>query len=281
LANGTAKGRGRLTSAAAAAWNDSHPDDPYSPDTGGLMSAEQMESLFGDAPAPPPPPPGGAGDDSGEVPPRRPKAGTRSRSRSTGGFGGLFSRDAGKPKGKKPPRVSTESLLGSIWRGAAKLAAPLPPLQRTLRVQAPVAGLLLEDAVKDTVADRVLQPFARAAEAGKTLNALLGPPFFVTAMTLHTVQSAQQNREPSPLVMGIAVEGLRSSLMTWMDVAGPKFEQALAREREWEDKYGAQVDDFIAWLMSPPPSTAAEAEQEEQMFRRAAGLEDARVTVTM
>jgi hypothetical protein len=162
-------------------------------------------------------------------------------------------------------------MLGSLWRGAAKLAAPLPPLHRTLRVQAPVAGVLLEEAVRETALDTVLQPLARMAETGKALNALLGPPLFVTGITMHVQQRAAAGLDPNPLFLALAREGLRGSLMTWMDVAGPKFAAAMAREREFEGKYGADVDQFMDWLFAPPPATQAEYQAEEEMYRRAMG----------
>jgi hypothetical protein len=261
---GRGKQRGRLAAGVIADWNDAHPGDPYvaPPPREGFFSGDEMEDLFGDAPEPDPGGPSGTGE-------TRPRPVPKSRSAApSGGLRGLF---GGKPKGKgkKPPRVSVESLLGSAWRGAAKLAAPLPPLHRTLRVQAPVAGLLLEDAVKDTAADAFLQPFARMAGAGKVVSALLGPPVLVTGITLHVTQAQQRGDEPNPVLMAVAQEALRSSLMTWMDVAGPKFEEAIERERQFEETYGAGVDAFMAWLFSAPPATAADHEAEEEMYRRA------------
>ncbi len=50
---------------------------------------------------------------------------------------------------------------------------PLPPLQRTLRMQAPVAGDLLDDVVRDTIVDPLLQPLARLASQGKAVQALV------------------------------------------------------------------------------------------------------------
>ena len=211
----------------------------------------------------------GAEQDTGETPPRKPRP-SRARTTPRGRFG--FGKAKDTKGAKKKPRVSVEDLLGSLWRGAAKLAAPLPPLQRTLRVQAPVAGLLLEDAVRDTAVDVMLQPLARFANQGKVVSALLGPPVIVTALTVHQMQRAAEGGEPNQVFMAVGLEALRSSLMTWMDVAGPKFEQAVAREKEFEGKYGRSVDEFIAMLFAAPPATAAEAQAEEDAIRRAQGI---------
>ena len=260
--------KGRIDAAMQEAYDAAHP----SANGGGTATLtdypdDDFESAFAD-----PPPAGEAPQDTGETPPKKPRA-----SRSKTSSGGKSSR---WPWGKKPadrkkkPRVSTEDLLGSVWRGMAKLATPLPPLQRTLRVQAPVAGLLLEDAVRDTAMDTVLQPLARLASQGKTVSALLGPPVIVTAITLHAQQRQAEGQAPNPVFMGVATEALRSSLMTWMDVAGPKFEIAMQKEREFEDKYGKSVDEFMQWLFSAPVNPADEAavEAEEDAIRRAQGI---------
>jgi hypothetical protein len=213
----------------------------------------------------------GASDDTGETKPRRPRGKQRASRPSW-----LPGSGAKKKPGRKQPRVSTEELLGSVCRGAAKLASPLPPLQRTLRLQAPVAGLLLEDAVKGTAVDTVLQPLARIANQGKTVQALVGPPAFVTAIMVHQIQRANLTppQEPHPMFMALATEGLRSSLMAWMDIAGPKFDVAMQREREFEEKYGQSVDDTIALIFSAPvnPNDVEAVMAEEEAIKRAQGV---------
>jgi hypothetical protein len=266
--------RGQLARTVIDEWNTAHPGDPYeagppreanghAPD----YPADDFEDMFPDAAVSPADSPA---ETLAETPPRRAKP----KSAPRGGVRGLFA-GKGKPKSKHK-RVSTEDLLGSLWRGAAKLAAPMPPLQRTLRVQAPVAGLLLEDAVRDTVVDPLLQPLARMAEAGKTVQALVGPPAFVTAITLHAAQRAALDppQGPHPMFMAVATEGLRSSLMAWCDVAGPKFEIALAKEREFEDRYGQKVDDMMNWIFGMPvdPMDEEAMAAEEDAIRRAQGI---------
>jgi hypothetical protein len=272
-ANGRPSTRGKLPGKIVQDWDLAHPDDPYEsgPPRGTDSGAspdypdDDMEAMFPDAP--------NLGD-TGETPPAKPKASARGK--SPAGVRGLFSRGKAKPKGKKPPRVSTSDLLGSVWRGAAKLLTPLPPLQRTLRMQAPVAGDLLDDVVRDTMIDPLLQPLARLANQGKAVQALVGPPAFVTAIMVHQMQRAQLDppQDPNPFFMAIATEGLRSSLMAWMDVAGPKFEQALTREKEFEEKYGQTVDDTMAFIFAAPvdPSDMGAVMAEEEAIKRAQGI---------
>jgi hypothetical protein len=268
--SGTANKRGKLPAHLIESWNRDHPDDPYEPGpprdgfTGNTPDYpdDDFDSHFPD--------PEALGD-TGETPPKRPKS--AGRGKPAGGFN-LFGRGQKKTGAKKKPRVTTEDLLGSLWRGAAKLATPLPPLQRTLRVQAPVAGLLLEDAVKGTAIDVVLQPFARLARQGQTISAIVGAPVLVTALTMHMQTCEAQGTQPNPFVMSAGVEALRASLMTWMDIAGPKFAQAMEREKEFEEKYGQDVDTMIMWLLSPPvdPRNEEAVEAEEAAIRRAQGI---------
>jgi hypothetical protein len=266
----TVGAKGRIPGTVQSAYDAAHPGPNGTAAPGPDYPDDDFDLNFPDVPA-------DSGEvrespeDLGETAPRRP----RSKAKPSG-VRGMFGRGKKKPAGKKKPRVSTEDLLGAIWRGGAKLLSPLPPLQRTLRMQAPVAGLLLDDVVKDTAADVLLQPLARIAQQGKTVQALVGPPAFVSAIMAHQVQRAGMDppRDPNPVFMALAFEGLRSSLMAWMDVAGPKFEIALAREQEFEAKYGQKVDDMIAFIFSPP-AAADDAEAvlaEEEAIKRAQGI---------
>lgn len=213
-----------------------------------------------------------------EEKPRRPKSASRAKATAGKSSGRFWQRRSGSSgaKTKKKPRVSTEDLLGSLWRGMAKLATPLPPLQRTLRIQAPVAGMLLEDAVKDTAADMVLQPLARLAGQGKVVSALLGPPVIVTALMVHVQTRAQMQppQEPNPLFVSVGTEALRSSLMTWAEITEGKILVAIQREKDIEERFGQSVDELIAFLLSPPvnPADAAAVQAEEDAIRRAQGI---------
>lgn len=268
--------KGRISARMQDAYDAAHPGpngtgNPAHPDYPDDDFETHFPGADSDSPAPDTPPPAG---DTGETPPRRPRGG---KTAGKGRPAWLPGRKK-KPGRKKPaqPRVSTEDLLGALWRGGAKLLAPLPPLQRTLRMQAPVAGMLLDDVVHGTIVDPVLQPLARLAAQGKTVQALVGPPAFVSAIMAHQVQRASMDppQPPHPLFMAVATEGLRSSLMAWMDVAGPKFELALEREREFEEKYGQKVDDMIAFIFSAPadPSDTEAAMAEEEAIKRAQGI---------
>lgn len=269
-------GRGNIPGEIRLAYDAANPSPNGSAGTAGPdYPDDDFETAFAE------PPDDEAFDESvmAEEKPRRPKTTrtTRGGSSTTSGKPRFWQR--GKPAGtkaKKKPRVSTEDLLGSVWRGLAKLATPLPPLQRTLRIQAPVAGAVLEDAVKDTAADTFLQPLARLAGQGKVVSALLGPPVIVTALMLHVQQRAQMQppQEPNPVFISIGTEALRSSLMTWAEITEGKILIAIQREKDIEERFGRSVDELIAFILSPPVNPADEAavRAEEEAIRRAQGI---------
>ena len=128
--------------------------------------------------------------------------------------------------------------------------------------------------IKGTIVDPLLQPLARLADQGKTVQALAGPPLFVSAIMAHQMRCAAADppQDLNPLFMAVATEGLRSSLMAWMDVAGPKFDAAMEREALFEAKYGQRVDDMIALIFAAPAASAEESEAEEEAIRRAQGI---------
>jgi hypothetical protein len=215
------------------------------------------------------------GDDEEKQPRRPPRI---KPSSPGGGWRSRFGREKGKSSNRKAkpkrPRVPVDEIISGGWRILARVAQPVPALQRTLKVQAPVAGLLLEDVVKDTFLDMMLQPLARAQRQGKAVAALAGPPMLVTAISLHAAQATAAGQMPNPIFMSVAQTALRESLMLWIDVAGPRFEEALKREREFEEHYGQDVDEFMAWLFAPPadPRDAAATAAEEDAVRRAQGI---------
>lgn len=139
------------------------------------------------------------------------------------------------------PRKPVESLIATVWRMGAQISASFGPsylpVARTLDMQAPVAGMILEDVVKDTVVDRILQPLARIEGGGETAFALVGPPVIVAAIT------ARPNTAP------MLIPVLRQALYTWMELAGPHIKKVQERERKFKEEYGADIDNMIAYLL--------------------------------
>lgn len=204
------------------------------------------------------------------APVRRPKAATSRSTRENLSARLRRGTRSGKPKPKqgKRPRVSTSDLIGSAWRIAAKVAQPLPPLYRVLRLQSVIAGPLLDDAVKGTMLDPFLQPLARLGQAGGTLAALLAPNMAIGAMALHLQQTGGQ---PNPVVMQTCQEMLRYGLMQMMHVGGDAFAAQLAKDQRDEEQYGASVDLILAFILADPADAATEEANIARMAARFAG----------
>jgi len=136
------------------------------------------------------------------------------------------------------------------------MARPLPATSMLMKIQAPVAGMLLEDVVRDTVVDKALQPFARTSKNAEALAILVGPPVVMSVIQL--------NPELAPVLVPV----LRDLLVRMSKVAGPKMTQALAEEREFEEQYGQPVDELIGLLIGAVQMTLIEDETPEQAEER-------------
>lgn len=153
--------------------------------------------------------------------------------------------------GPKKPRVSVEKLIGTAWSIAARMVQPVSwPVANVLHVQAPVAGMVLEDVVRNTVVDTVLQPIARVGKGGEVALALLGPPVLVGL--LHS----------KPEAAPVAVPLLKESLRAWLDIAGPKMTEYAEREKKFQEEYGNTIDQMIEMFFTPPEGMVTPDESE-------------------
>lgn len=250
--------KGTLSAEVKAAYAAEHPptlrgpaeDDPdYPGDNGaGVTSAAPP-------PAAPPPDPRQA-----ERAPARPRVSSTARGR------GLLDRfRAGSPSGpkrppakpgKKLPRVSIASLVEDAWSQMAFAAGGIPPMQRLLHAQAPFAGMCLEETLAGTVADRALQPIARAEDKAKAVGGVLFPPMALM-MVLATAPVPQyvegtdppQYLFPEPSTQHkAALMTLRWSLMLWSEAGEARLDEYRARA-EANTERGAQADRFMAYIL--------------------------------
>ncbi|MFC8719752.1 hypothetical protein [Kitasatospora sp. NPDC057198] len=150
--------------------------------------------------------------------------------------------------GMRPPkkRVSLEELAAGAWGllGTAAGQQGLMPTARVLQMQAPIAGAILEDTLRDTLADKVLQPLARGQQTAGEVFSLIGPPVIVTAISMNPA------RAPMLLPM------LKGMMRQWVLLAGPRLKAKAKREEKALKDMGvedpasldAMLDDMINGL---------------------------------
>lgn len=146
------------------------------------------------------------------------------------------------------PRTSVEKFIGRTWEFMSRAALPFnPPVSRVLAMQAPVAGLILEDVVRNTVVDKVLQPLARVGNGGEVAFALMGPPLLIGMLQI----------KPESAVFAIPL--LKESLRAWIDIAGPKLDEVMDREKKFQEQYGTRIDEMIGYFLGIDPELLNQA----------------------
>jgi hypothetical protein len=208
----------------------------------------------------------------GEIQPEGPPGGDTAETRPqvTGGLlsGWKRKKKEGQVGRPAPRRVSIENIVSFGWTIGAQMLAGTPkalPVARVLDMQAPVAGIVINEAAKGTVLDKALQPLARAGDKGEKAMALLGPPVIVAAISA------------KPELYPVLYRPLKFSIMSWLEVSEPAMKKAEARAKKFEEKFGGlDVDAMIQALFAPAPAGSwpeADPEQEEANIRKAKGDE--------
>lgn len=185
---------------------------------------------------------------------------------------------------KRYPWVGTADVIEHFWSQLAWSARPIPPLQKILAAQAPMAGVILEGAAKDTWVDRtILQPVARLEDKMQAANAMLGPP--VWTLLIATQGGAITDASGQPVMdedgmfvfddrTRVMVGGLRFSLMSWLKLADKKADEIIESAQELS-RLGDEADQLIKYILSPvmpgqsPKQTEQEARDRGMAFVRA------------
>lgn len=152
-------------------------------------------------------------------------------------------------------RTSLEWLGSSGWTIAANVlgAVNLVPAARVMQMQAPVAGLVLDDTLKGTVADRVLQPLAKMGDKAGDAGALFGPIVLVTAI--------QKRPDLYPVLRPVLVE----MMYRWYEVAGPQMKKLETRRAKRVDEMGGiDMDELINAIFAPMPGQEPETDGSEK-----------------
>lgn len=164
---------------------------------------------------------------------------------------------------RKPKRVSIENVVSSAWTLGAMAFARSPealPVARVLSMQAPVAGVIVEDIAKDTIVDRILQPIARGGERAEKAVALLGPPLLVGL-----ISAQPQLYQPLRPI-------LRMTIMSWLQISKPAMDKAAKKAAEFAEQYDMEsIDAMMDALWADWPGEPVPSEQEEENIRRARG----------
>ena len=159
----------------------------------------------------------------------------------------LWNRLKARASGRHKRRASLD-WVGTIgWSTLAQVVASRGalPTARVLEMQAPTAGLILDQALAGTLADRMLQPIARGGKRAQAAAALIGPPLLVTAISLHP----EKIETLGPI--------LKECLIQWAIVAGPKMQELAKRQEKIKEELdGWDPDVMLAEIFAPPPGMA-------------------------
>jgi len=220
---------------------------------------------------------------------RNSRAPGQGRAAATSAARGLWGRakkatQAGKKatSGKKHAWVGTADVIEHFWSQLAWASRPMPPLQKILAAQAPTAGIVLQDALRDTVVDRVvLQPAARLEDTLQAVNAMAGPPIWVLGIAAFG-GAATDPQTGMPLIGAdgefiyddrtrMMVGGLRFSLMSWLKIADKKADEIKAGAEELT-RLGDEADELIRWILAPPAQGQSARDVEKEAGERAAAF---------
>jgi hypothetical protein len=149
-------------------------------------------------------------------------------------------------RAKNVKRVPLEAWGSRAWAGLAYvMGAGATPTSRVLNMQAPVAGIIVDDMIKGTVVDKVLQPLARFGEGAGQAFALAGPPLLVGLL------------ERQPGMYPVLRPVLAEAMTEWVLVAGPAMRKAKARAENVARELGefefdeSDLDAFTSPAVNP------------------------------
>lgn len=254
--------KGRIKAAITERYEAEHPDGPGPADPGGQGETGDGDDYDGGVTeADFLPAEGGAAEPAARghqeaATETRPRPAARTRKdrrtfseRLWGGGGTKAKRPA-----KKQPRVSLKGFAEDMFLDLAWTFQGLPPLEKVLYLQAPLAGQVVEDAAKGTVVDTVLQPAARFDRQFKSLEALTAPGW-VAAIMLRGRKDENGEYSPETKLM---FSGLRHALLSMSRLADVDFEQLKSKSEDLRTASG-QIDAMIAWLFEMPELTEDQA----------------------
>lgn len=171
-------------------------------------------------------------------------------------------RKPGQGAPRKPlPRVSTANLFGLVYSGLGYVAARNPrgiPTARAMDLMAPVAGDVLDDLVKGTLVDRLVQPIARSGERGEKAAALVGFPLLTALVTAR------------PEMFPVVRPAMRMSIVMALEVADQPMKRLEAKAAKFAEKFGdIDIDAMIDAVFANIDLPVMHSPDEDAAVRRA------------
>lgn len=190
---------------------------------------------LGDAAAPPRPAPTTTGP-AAEVPPSRTGRTFGQRVKDK------FSRKGKRGKGSRS-RESTEDLFSLAWTGLAKLIGVTGyyPLAKTVAMQAPVAGVILDNEIRGSLLDPLAQPAARLLARSSKIGTLMWLPMLVHACSVRP--------ELFPRLKPMLI----NAIYDWQEIAGPEIKKMEDRRKQRAEESGIDPEEMLAYLFADMP----------------------------
>jgi hypothetical protein len=169
---------------------------------------------------------------------RRPRRPARARKPLRERLAGRQAKTAAKAKTrKKYPRISLVTLISDFWTGMGSTVARInAPVGMALQLEAHVAGITLDNAVKGRMFDPALQRVARLEEEVKTVATVVGLPALVAAAeyaeTLPEPQRSMRLALIEPMLDRVLVALVRiqgehaDDIKQRLELEGPALEEA-------------------------------------------------------
>jgi hypothetical protein len=179
------------------------------------------------------------------------------------------SKSGSKAKAEPKPRVGLEKFAGKLWGFLADAAEHVNvPVARCMAWQAPYVGIMAEDALKNTLLDRVLQPIARSEEKFTGAAAVIATPFIVAALQ----QPGNQPDTPAGIAKyQILVKALEECIEAQLELFGDgEMAARVHAANEERQARKEQVDKITSMIFFdvPNPQTPEEAQRAEDQEKR-------------
>lgn len=194
----------------------------------------------------------------GEARPGRPKArGWRERilgkdeDRGRGKHKGRGEKRGPRTTAPKHERVPLDRLGESAFDFLARAARADPPLSRTFSLEAPLVGMMADDAIQGTPLDKPLQVAARAQAKLRIGSAIIGMPLGIIALERAQALPEKQRVMREAVILPM----LREAAVMWVEFAGEAIKRKAERDAQRGPLY-EEADLLLRHLLYGDPLDA-------------------------